>query len=295
MLLKRKFNFFQLFFLLFLIVEFFLFVPFFTKAQLSDVVSISATASPPPKGNVLVIPSTVLSLSGRAYPNSRIVILKNGQFFFETKANSKAEFSVSLTTLEPNNYKFSIYGEDNFERVSPMVNFDLILKRSVTTTVSGIFLSPTIEIDKFEVLKGEKVKIFGQTVSFGLVTMMIDPVLPNYEATADINGVYEYFLDTSSLDFKTYIPILKTRIGTIESSENSGPSFTVGQRTSSSVIKNCQTIRADLNCDGRVNLVDFSILLFWHKKNDFPARVNLDEQNGINLVDFSIMVYYWTG
>jgi len=295
MLLKRKFNFFQLFFLLFLIVEFFLFVPFFTKAQLSDVVSISATASPPPKGNVLVIPSTVLSLSGRAYPNSRIVILKNGQFFFETKANSKAEFSVSLTTLEPNNYKFSIYGEDNFERVSPMVNFDLILKRSVTTTVSGIFLSPTIEIDKFEVLKGEKVKIFGQTVPFGLVTMMIDPVLPNYEATADINGVYEYFLDTSSLDFKTYIPILKTRIGTIESSENSGPSFTVGQRTSSSVIKNCQTIRADLNCDGRVNLVDFSILLFWHKKNDFPARVNLDEQNGINLVDFSIMVYYWTG
>ena len=50
---------------------------------------------------------------------------------------------------------------------------------------------------------------------------------------------------------------------------------------------------ADLNHDGRVNLTDFSILLFhWGTDNECADQ----NQNGIvDLVDFSIMMYYWTG
>jgi len=262
---EKKFNFFLQTIGTWVLIWFFVFTPFSIRAQISDLVSISATALPPPRGSVILIPSTALTFSGRAYPNSRIIILKNGQFFFETKANSKADFFVSLTTLEPNNYKFSIYGEDNFDRISPIFNFDLILKRNVTTTISGIFLPPTIEVDKIEVLKGEKVKIFGQTVPSGLVTLVIDSVLPSYEIMAETNGVYQYLLETTELNLKTYIPVVKTTIETTESSENSGASFTVGKKTQRAV-KTCESISADLNCDGRVNLVDFSILLFWHKK-----------------------------
>ena len=291
---KRKFSFFRLILGIWIFTGFFVLTPFSAKAQLSDLVSISATALPPPRGSVILIPSTVLSFSGRAYPEGRIVILKNGQFFAETKANRKADFSVSLTTLEPNNYKFSIYGEDNFQLRSPTFNFDLILKRSVTTTISGIFLPPTIEVDKREILKGEKLRIFGQTVPFGLVTIVIDPTLPSYKVSADTNGIYQYFLDTIELDFKTYVPILKTTVGVVESPENSGGDFIVGQKTRSA-IKTCESIPADLNCDGRVNLIDFSILLFWHKKTNFPARVNLDGYNGISLADLSVMIYYWSG
>lgn len=56
-------------------------------------------------------------------------------------------------------------------------------------------------------------------------------------------------------------------------------------------------INADLNRDGRVNLVDFSILLFWWASDggdsDPPADINLD--GTVSLTDFSIMLFNWTG
>ena len=50
---------------------------------------------------------------------------------------------------------------------------------------------------------------------------------------------------------------------------------------------------ADLNQDERVNLTDFSILLFnWGTDNPCADQ----NQNGnVDLIDFSIMMYYWTG
>ncbi len=58
--------------------------------------------------------------------------------------------------------------------------------------------------------------------------------------------------------------------------------------------------RADLNCDGRVSLVDFSIAAYWYKKPLSTAfsEIEADRLNGdgrIDLVDFSIMAFYWTG
>ncbi len=50
---------------------------------------------------------------------------------------------------------------------------------------------------------------------------------------------------------------------------------------------------ADLNHDGRVNLTDFSILLYYWGTDNTCADQN---QNGnVELIDFSIMMYYWTG
>jgi hypothetical protein len=52
-------------------------------------------------------------------------------------------------------------------------------------------------------------------------------------------------------------------------------------------------LRADLNKDGKVNLVDFSILLVYWKTSDANADINSD--GAVNLGDFSIMLFYWTG
>ncbi len=51
---------------------------------------------------------------------------------------------------------------------------------------------------------------------------------------------------------------------------------------------------ADLNGDVRVDLVDFSILLYnWGKPKNLKADINNDGL--VDLVDFSIMLYWWTG
>ena len=53
------------------------------------------------------------------------------------------------------------------------------------------------------------------------------------------------------------------------------------------------SLRADLNKDGKVNLIDFSILLFNWNTDDTVADINQD--GTVNLTDFSIMIFYWTG
>lgn len=58
--------------------------------------------------------------------------------------------------------------------------------------------------------------------------------------------------------------------------------------------------RGDLNDDGPVNLIDFSIAAYWHDKS-LPAillareKERLNGDGRIDMADFSIMAYYWTG
>lgn len=56
----------------------------------------------------------------------------------------------------------------------------------------------------------------------------------------------------------------------------------------------CDARKGDLNCDGRVNLVDLSILMYnWGTvKNNPRADINVDGK--VNLIDFSILLYFWT-
>jgi len=50
----------------------------------------------------------------------------------------------------------------------------------------------------------------------------------------------------------------------------------------------------DLNCDGRINIVDFSILLYWFNRLSPPYRVDFNKDGLVDIIDFSIMAFYWT-
>jgi len=56
----------------------------------------------------------------------------------------------------------------------------------------------------------------------------------------------------------------------------------------------CRKVKADINCDGKVNLVDFSIMYYWYRKSPVPNRVDLNSDGRVNIYDFSIMAYYWS-
>ena len=56
----------------------------------------------------------------------------------------------------------------------------------------------------------------------------------------------------------------------------------------------------DVNCDNRVDIVDFSVAAFWFEKplSEEMALIEKTYLNGdgvIDIVDFSIMAYWWTG
>lgn len=51
----------------------------------------------------------------------------------------------------------------------------------------------------------------------------------------------------------------------------------------------------DFNGDGRCNIIDFSILLYYFDKPPAVAsRYDLNQDGGIDIVDVSILLFYWT-
>ncbi len=57
----------------------------------------------------------------------------------------------------------------------------------------------------------------------------------------------------------------------------------------------CDT-HGDINKDTRINIVDFSILMyFWQDINPSNPCADINKDGVVNLTDFSIMLYWWTG
>jgi hypothetical protein len=240
--------------------------------------------------------STSIELSGWAYPLSHVSLLKDGQLAVTTLAGPDAKFFISIDNLNQGNYTFSIYSEDDALRRSTIFTFPVYITNNITTTISGIFLSPTIGINKSEVRWGDTLTIFGQTVPSSSVTIQVNSEIPHFFNTlAATSGVYLYNLDTSILEFGDHTTKSKSTLVNQNQISPFGElvNFKVG--TENVLVNPDECIPADLNCDGNVNLVDFSIMAYWYSRINPPTHVDLSHDGVITLVDFSIIAYYWTG
>jgi hypothetical protein len=243
---------------------------------------------------------TGVIFSGRAYPLSRVSIVKDGQLAVTTIAGPDSNFKATLSGLASGNYTFSVYGEDwNNVRSSPFT-FPIYISSGVMTEISGIFIAPTISVDKTEVKKGENIAIFGQSAQTAEVAININSE-PEYflRTLADENGIYLLNFDTSPLSLGGHSAKSKAIFEEEISYFSHTVGFRVGLKDVVLVPGQC-TGKADLNADCRVNLVDFSIAAYWYKRllSQSFETVEKERLNGdakIDLVDFSIMAYYWTG
>jgi hypothetical protein len=248
------------------------------------------SSSPPPTQ-----PEIRVIFSGRAYPSSKVTILKDAVIVATTVSGSDANFHISVGNLSSGNYNFTLYGEDADGRRSALANFPLFFTPGVTIDVSGIFISPTISVDKSEVKHGDPITIFGQSVPNSEVTISVSSGEEFFnKIKADNGGTYFYQFDTSVLELGEHL--IKSRVafnGEI-SSFSQGVGFTVGNQT---IVKpeEKEPIKEDINSDGKVNLIDFSILAYWYNRPSPPAAADLNHDGLVNLIDFSILAYYWTG
>lgn len=248
---------------------------------------------PPPAATAAV------NFTGRAYPLSKATLLKDGQVAVTTVAGPDANFQISLTGLSAGSYIFTIYTEDGKGRRSALFSFPVTLTAGATTSVGGIFLAPTIDVDKSKVRRGENIAIFGQSVPEAEITIEVNSDEPVFLKTpTDKNGTYLYNFDTTPLDIGDHLAKSKTALKGEISSFSLGASFAVSTVSVPKKVPRCG--KADLNCDGKVNLVDFSIAAYWYKRPLSPAFAAIEKERlsgdgKVTLVDFSIMAYYWTG
>ena len=235
---------------------------------------------------------TQVIFSGRAYPYSPVIVLKNGTEIVETLAGGDAKFEVTVSGLSTGSYTFSILAEDSAGRRSTLYTFPLYITQGISTTISGIYIAPTIAIDKSVVQQGDVISIFGQSTPDALITITVNSLVPHFLSThADDDGVYLSIFNTSVLELGAHTTKSLSTLTNEASSYSNILEFSVGTEN---VLVTCAE-RGDLSGDCRVNIIDFSILAYWYGRALPPPAFDLSHDGVITLVDFSIMAYYWTG
>ncbi len=241
--------------------------------------------------------SQLTTFSGRAYPSSTVVLLKDAQVLSSTVAGSDANFSIGVSNLNAGNYIFSVYSEDNQGNRSSLLTFPVSVTEGANTNIGGIFLAPTIAADKSQVKKGDNITFFGQSIPSSEITIAIHSEQEIFEKTnSDKNGVYLQVVDSTELELGDHTAKSKSAKDGQISSYSKVVAFAVG--TTNSLADKTQVksaMKSDLNGDKKVNLVDFSIQAFWYKKKSPPSNVDLNSDGKVDLADFSIMAFNWTG
>lgn len=249
-------------------------------------------------GGGATVPETKVLFKGRAYPKAAVTLLRDGQQAATAIADANADFQMSVSGLTAGNYLFSIYAEDKIGRRSPTLSLPTVVMSGATTVIGPLLIAPTVGVDKSEVRQGESVVISGTSVP-GAEVLIAGGSGSVDRTKAGADGSYAYSLDTSA--FRTgriSMQSKASRDGAV--SPFSQPAdFIVGVKTVLSKGR-ASPLRGDVNKDGRVDIVDFSIMSYWYKR-PLAGTMREFEKNGLNgdgridLVDFSIMAFYWTG
>ncbi|HNW71651.1 MAG TPA: hypothetical protein PKZ36_00445 [Candidatus Paceibacterota bacterium] len=239
---------------------------------------------------------TSINFSGIAYPFSKVYLLQDGKKITSVSTNSGSKFSLSVVNLSTNTYTFSIYADDGYNRKSSFFSFPLRIVSGSTINVSNILLSPTISIDKVKVKRGDNITISGKATPESEVKIS---VFGNqeyfYKTTPNIKGEYFYVLNTSSMESQKYQTQSNEVYKNQTSPYNSPLSFFVTNQNINKEEQLCLSIKADLNCDGYVNLIDFSIMAFWYERLNVPKQIDQNGDGVISLIDFSVLAFYWNG
>jgi len=253
----------------------------------------------PPKGSTPQLPAppgtipsetlTKVVLEGKAYPNSSVNILLDGKVLGVVQSDTNADFLFTTTNVTPGTASFSFNAKDRYGTDSITTTDVFEVVQSAVTTVANIFLPPTITVKPDTVAPGGLILLSGQSVPNAHIITEIHSATTSLQSDADSSGDWALHIDTGSLGNGDHTAKALFQISSlIKSGFGKSVSFFVGTQPPAG---SCG--KPDMNNDGKVNLVDFSIFLLSWNTTDANADYNCDQQ--VNLADFSIMLFAWTG
>lgn len=235
---------------------------------------------------------TSINVTGTAYPNRRVNIILDAESVGTVNANSSGEFEFAIET-DPGAATMGFWATDANGVRSITFNTTFDVTQGAITNLRGIMLPPTISADTVEINPGDTVTFRGQTAPNKVVQLYIDDDRVG-SGIANGSGIWEIAYDTSSLAPDEYLAKVRYVQGSgsliSESSFSTAITLFVG-------VDGRAVSPSDLNRDGEVDLIDFSILIFWWQtaggNSNPPADINGNGNVGIE--DFSILLFNWTG
>src|SRR3989344_712514 len=245
--------------------------------------------------------STKVILKGRAYPKASITIFKDGATVATPTADDNGNWQLD-TTVVGGIYTFSAYAIDGDNRRSLTTSFTANIPTGQTTTLSDIIIAPTIGSDKSEVKSGNNIKFYGFGYPKSDVNVVINSEVTLVDKTlSDKFGFWTYTLNSKPLELGGHTS--KSQVvapDAVISPFSESLSFRVGDRDVAfgkivSPATSCSK-NGDLNNDGKVNIIDFSVLLFfWNQRSPKNPCTDINKDGIVNIFDFSIMLFWWNG
>lgn len=244
-------------------------------------------------GSAYLYQSTV-TISGSASPNSTISVLKDGSIVATTQTKSDGSFTVTSPSFERGTYSFMTYVTDRARRRSSSYTSTMAFAQGTNNTISNIVIPPTIALEDDSVGTSDEVVVSGEAVPGATIDLLIDGAV-KYSASStksvagSADGLWKISFNASQLSRGTHLLRARAIVpGRTQSGVSTVLMLGVGEEPSPASLRT-----ADLNRDGKVNLVDFSILLSKWQSDDEVADINAD--GTVNIADFSIMLFQWTG
>ncbi|MBI2113449.1 MAG: hypothetical protein HYT50_02630 [Candidatus Wildermuthbacteria bacterium] len=239
----------------------------------------TGTSWSPSQGQMLVV-------GGLAFPNAFVTVVQDEAVIGTVKANNDGTFSKTFSAIPSGTSNFEVFAEDSQDRVSAPVSFTLDVPQNASAT-ADVFVPPTIHVPSL-VHKGDSLLVTGTAFPGSKVLVSIPTPLEIIRDTiAKVDGTWSLNLDTNLLGAGLYLAKAKAVYGEKESAASQSPEFEVVPEDVP-LVKN-----PDQNKDGKVDLVDFSVLLFWWGREQELVDFNVD--GIVDIADLSIIMYWWTG
>ncbi len=235
-------------------------------------------------------------INGYAFPGSTVVALVDGTAAEQVRASNSGEFSITIDAIARGVYTFGVYATDREGTRSTTFSTTFTVTGARGSTLSNINVMPSIKVSPDPVDQNSTVTFSGYAIPSATITVENQSdkskvSLKSFTTTSDSSGKWSLDVDTTGFSAGTYkVRAKAVQEGAVSTNFSGYTFYGVGQ--AAAVPRS-----SDLNRDGKVNLTDFSILLFWWNSDggtsNPPADINGDGK--VSLTDFSIMIFNWTG
>ncbi len=234
-------------------------------------------------------------VNGLAPPGARVTMLVDGQEFTTENADNSGRYNITVDGIARGVYTFGIYAEDRDGVRSSTFSTSFTVSGARSSSLSNINIPSTIQVDPNPASPEGTVTFSGYTLPDADITI-------EHEREGSAASRQTFTTTSNSTGFWSYEHTLGQQSGPhrlrvrAEQSEGARTNFSNYERYGVGE-EIADTINADLNRNGRVNLVDFSILLFWWETDggDSDPSADINGDGVVNLVDFSILLFNWTG
>lgn len=230
--------------------------------------------------------------SGFAPAQSTVTILKDGVIASTAQADAEGFFSTALNRLERGVYTFGAYARDAGGRTTTSYTTTLMLEGGTDNSVSDIMLSPTLASLTSNPVLGEDLPLIGESVPGSVVRVIVSQKIASL-----LSQVSATSASTTAGTWRETVPGTRIAKGSFVIQARGEMDDKVSHLSPPLILGAAGTTSSppspDINGDGKVNLIDFSIMLSAWLSTDEKSDLNVDRI--VNLADVSILLFNWTG